>query len=84
MASPHVAGIVALMLQKNPGLTAEIAEKMGADVIRHDKNLGYGAAIRTLFTMARELNADVLVTLDGDGQHDPQEIPMHACMTEPT
>jgi len=56
-------------------LTAEIAERMGADVIRHEKNLGYGAAVKTLFMMARELNADVLVTLDGDGQHDPREIP---------
>jgi glycosyltransferase involved in cell wall biosynthesis len=55
--------------------TAEIAERMGADVIRHEKNMGYGAAIKTLFTMARDLNADVLITLDGDGQHDPQEIP---------
>jgi glycosyltransferase involved in cell wall biosynthesis len=55
--------------------TAEIAERMGADVIRHEKNLGYGAALKTLFTVAKELNADVLVTLDGDGQHDPLEIP---------
>jgi len=55
--------------------TAEIAERMGADVIRHDKNLGYGAALKTLFGVARELDADVLVTLDGDGQHDPCEIP---------
>lgn len=55
--------------------TAEIAERLGADVIRHEKNMGYGAAIKTLFTTARELNADVLITLDGDGQHDPQEIP---------
>jgi glycosyltransferase involved in cell wall biosynthesis len=55
--------------------TADIAERMGADVIRHDRNLGYGAAIKTLFIMARELDADVLVTLDGDGQHDPCEIP---------
>ena len=55
--------------------TAEIAERMGADVIRHNRNLGYGAAIKTLFTMARELSADVLVTFDGDGQHDPREIP---------
>jgi len=55
--------------------TAEIAERMGADVIQHEKNFGYGAAIKTLFTTARELNADVLVTLDGDGQHDPREIP---------
>jgi glycosyltransferase involved in cell wall biosynthesis len=55
--------------------TAEIAARMGADVIRHDQNLGYGAAVRRLFARARELGADVLVTLDGDGQHDPQGIP---------
>ena len=36
--------------------------------------LGYGAALQSLFKKARELNADVLVTLDGDGQHDPDEI----------
>jgi glycosyltransferase involved in cell wall biosynthesis len=56
--------------------TGEIAERMGADVIRHDRNLGYGAALKTLFSVARELNVDVLVTLDGDGQHDPSEIPL--------
>jgi glycosyltransferase involved in cell wall biosynthesis len=55
--------------------TAEIAERMGADVIRHDQNFGYGAAVRSLFAKARELGADVLVTLDGDGQHDPHGIP---------
>lgn len=56
-------------------LTAEIAERLGADVIKHEKNLGYGAAIQSLFRRARELNADVLITLDADGQHDPDEIP---------
>lgn len=55
--------------------TAEIAERMGADVIRHERNLGYGAATKSLFSVARELNAEVLITLDGDGQHDPNEIP---------
>ena len=55
--------------------TAEIAERMGADVIRHKMNTGYGAATKSLFTTARELNADVLVTFDGDGQHDPNDIP---------
>jgi glycosyltransferase involved in cell wall biosynthesis len=55
-------------------LTAQIAERLGADVVRHDRNLGYGAAIQSLFTRARELDADVLVTLDADGQHDPNEI----------
>ncbi|MEM2995191.1 MAG: glycosyltransferase family 2 protein [Candidatus Bathyarchaeia archaeon] len=56
-------------------LTAEIAEKLGAEVIRHEVRLGYGAALQSLFKRARELDADVFVTLDGDGQHNPHEIP---------
>lgn len=56
-------------------LTGEIARRLGADVVRHETNLGYGAAIQTLFKRTNELGADVLVTLDGDGQHDPNEIP---------
>lgn len=56
-------------------LTCEIAKRLGADVVKHERNLGYGAAIKSLFERARELNADVLVTLDADGQHDPREIP---------
>jgi len=56
--------------------TAEIAERLGADVIQHGRNLGYGAAIQSLFKRGRELGADVLVTLDADGQHDPREIPV--------
>jgi len=56
-------------------MTAEIAEHLGAEVIRHDGRLGYGAAIQSLFRRARELGADVLVTLDADGQHDPREVP---------
>ncbi len=56
-------------------LTAKIAERLGADVVRHERNSGYGAAIKSLFERAFELGADVLVTLDGDGQHNPSEIP---------
>lgn len=56
-------------------LTCQIAERLGADVVRHEQNLGYGAAIKSLFERAREFDADVLVTLDGDGQHYPAEIP---------
>lgn len=56
-------------------LTADIAERLGADAVRHERNLGYGAAIQSLFMRAKELRADVLVTLDADGQHDPGEIP---------
>lgn len=55
-------------------LTADIAEALGAKVISHAKNLGKGAALRSLFGFSREIGADVVVTLDGDGQHDPNEI----------
>jgi glycosyltransferase involved in cell wall biosynthesis len=56
-------------------MTTEIAERLGAEVIKHEENLGYGAAIKSLFRRARELDADILVTMDADGQHDPAEIP---------
>lgn len=55
--------------------TAKIAERLGAEVVRHPQNMGYGAAIKTLFQRALDFGADVLVTLDGDGQHDASEIP---------
>ncbi len=54
--------------------TSEIADKMGAIVINHPKNLGYGAAIRSIFSKACELDADVLVTFDADGQHRIEDI----------
>ena len=56
-------------------MTAEIAEKLGATVIRHNQNKGYGAALATIFREARKRNPDVLVILDADDQHDPDEIP---------
>jgi glycosyltransferase involved in cell wall biosynthesis len=55
--------------------TALIAEGLGAKVIKHERNLGYGAALRSCFEAGRDLGADVIVTLDGDGQHDPDQIP---------
>ena len=54
--------------------TGEIAKKMGAIVITHERNLGYGAAIRSLFLKARELKSDMLVTLDSDGQHRIEDL----------
>jgi|SRR5579885_2343066 glycosyltransferase involved in cell wall biosynthesis len=56
--------------------TAKIARENGAHVISHKKNSGYGAAIITLFDYARENKADIMVTLDGDRQHDPSQIPL--------
>jgi len=54
--------------------TAEIAEKLGAKVLQHSKNRGYGASIQTLFTNAKETETDILVTIDADGQHDYNDI----------
>lgn len=55
--------------------TAQIARSSGATVTRHPINRGYGAAITTLFQIAKEKNPDVMITLDSDGQHDPDKIP---------
>jgi glycosyltransferase involved in cell wall biosynthesis len=46
----------------------------GAIVIKHGKNKGLGAALRTGFSTALKDNCDIIVTLDADGQHDPNEI----------
>jgi glycosyltransferase involved in cell wall biosynthesis len=56
-------------------LTGAIAERLGAEVVWHERNMGYGAAIQSLFKKAREQGADILVTLDGDGQHNPADVP---------
>ena len=55
-------------------LTSEIASKMGVEVVDHVKNLGYGAAIRSIFLKAKEIDTDILVTFDADGQHRIEDI----------
>ncbi|MEC8249191.1 MAG: glycosyltransferase family 2 protein, partial [Candidatus Thermoplasmatota archaeon] len=55
--------------------SARIAEACGAIVIRHRVNRGYGGALKSLFEQAKEMNADALVVLDSDGQHDASDIP---------
>jgi len=55
--------------------TGAIAEKLGALVIRHTRNLGKGAALRDCFDWAEKNDVGILVTLDADGQHDPDAIP---------
>ena len=55
-------------------LTGEISKKMGVIVVKHSKNLGYGAGIRSIFLKAREIEADVLITFDADGQHRIDDI----------
>lgn len=55
--------------------TARVAKENGAEVVSHARNLGKGSAMRTLFRLAGEKNPEVVVTIDGDGQFLPEEIP---------
>ena len=80
----NIGSIIAKISQKgfkvivcNDGsddLTGMISEKMGATVINHQKNLGYGAAIMSIFLRAKEMGCDALVTFDADGQHRVEDI----------
>jgi|TARA_B110000014_G_C20111766_1_gene585892 glycosyltransferase involved in cell wall biosynthesis len=54
--------------------TGIIAEELGAIVINHQKNQGYGAAIRSIFLKAKEIRSEFLITIDADGQHDVNDI----------
>lgn len=55
--------------------TPAIAEALGAIVVRHEVNRGYGGALQTIFSVARRMGAEELVIIDSDGQHDPGDIP---------
>jgi glycosyltransferase involved in cell wall biosynthesis len=55
--------------------TAKVARDAGAIVISQS-NQGYGAAIISLFDYTRKENAQIMITLDGDGQHNPNQIPL--------
>ena len=54
--------------------TSDISKNLGAIVITHKKNMGYGVAITSIFQKAKELNSDLLVTFDADGQHRVEDI----------
>jgi glycosyltransferase involved in cell wall biosynthesis len=54
--------------------TASEARKAGATVIEHDRNRGYGAALKTAFKEAERSTTEHLVILDGDGQHDAGDV----------
>ena len=74
---PKIKPVVDMVIVVDDGstdATATIAQQMGAFTIRHTKNRGYGAALQTIFSTARDLNVDALVILDADGQHDPDDI----------
>lgn len=52
-----------------------LAGRTGVRIITHDRNIGYGAALRSAFKYAVAEGFDVLVTIDCDGQHEPRLIP---------
>ena len=56
-------------------MTGVIAEALGAEVVFHETNLGYGAALQSLFKEVLERGFETVVTLDSNGQHDPSDIP---------
>ena len=55
--------------------TSDVAKSFGVEVVSHQENLGYGKTIQTLFKEALKYNVEILVTIDGDGQHEPSDIP---------
>lgn len=55
--------------------TAATARRAGAIVLDLPCNLGIGSAVQTAFLFAREKGYDTLVRIDGDGQHEPEDIP---------
>lgn len=54
--------------------TAEVARSAGAHVIRHHRRLGITACLKTGISFASSVNADIIVTIDADGQYLPKEI----------
>ncbi|MDP2729848.1 MAG: glycosyltransferase family 2 protein [Dehalococcoidales bacterium] len=55
--------------------TAKVARLAGATVVQHPRNKGYGASIQTLLAEAKKKDINILVLLDADSQHNPDEIP---------
>lgn len=73
-SSPHVDRVI-VCDDGSTDNTAKVARDAGAIVITQS-NQGYGAAIASLFEYARKEDAQIMVTLDGDGQHSPEQIPL--------
>ncbi len=70
----HTAEVIVVDDGSRDG-TDDAARAAGASVIRHARNLGKGAALRTGFDYVLRGMYDAVVTVDGDGQHNPADIP---------
>lgn len=72
---PGVSEVIKIVVNDNSrDKTAKVASAAGATVLTHRINLGAGGATTTGLTYAKQIGADAVVTLDGDGQHNPTEI----------
>lgn len=74
----QIAETVIVVDDGSKDATAQLAEAAGAIVIRHEVNTGKGGALNTGFLKAKEYNPDVVITIDGDWQHLPEEMAMVA------
>jgi glycosyltransferase involved in cell wall biosynthesis len=72
--SKHVSSVI-VVDDGSSDNTAEVAASMNARVVRNTYNNGKGAAIKRGLIECLKHNPDIVITLDGDGQHDPAEIP---------
>jgi glycosyltransferase involved in cell wall biosynthesis len=75
LRSRPFADLILVVDDGSGDMTAEIATALGAVVVRHEKNHGYGGALQTIFSEALRRGVSALIILDADGQHEPGEIP---------
>ena len=83
----RIVEVVRAVLEQAPGqvvvvddgstdATADLAEQAGAYVLRNSENLGKGASLKRGFEWVRKHHFNAVIIVDGDGQHDPREIPL--------